>query len=97
MTHKTNFVRRRILKSLYLGIVYVIWDFISPFLFFNGRGGIVVRAHAFREEGLWFESHSMPILNAGSLFTQQWVSGGNTGEIKAARKGTGHPTSYADV
>ena len=24
-----------------------------------------------------------------------WVPGGNTGEIKAARKGTGHPTSQS--
>ena len=26
----------------------------------------------------------------------KWVLSGNTGEIKAARKGTGHPTSHAD-
>ena len=25
-----------------------------------------------------------------------WVPNGNTGEIKAARKGTGHPNSHAD-
>ena len=29
-----------------------------------------------------------------SVFVQ--IPGGNTGEIKAARKGTGHPTSHAD-
>ena len=25
----------------------------------------------------------------------KWVPGGNTGEIKAAKKGTGHPTSQS--
>ena len=29
------------------------------------------RAHAPREVGLWFESNSIPLLNARSLFTQQ--------------------------
>ena len=28
--------------------------------------------------------------------SSKWVPGGNTGEIKAARKGTGHPSSHAD-
>ena len=28
--------------------------------------------------------------------SSEWGPGGNTGEIKAARKGTGHPTSKAD-
>ena len=28
--------------------------------------------------------------------SSKWVPGGDTGEIKAARKGTGHPTSNAD-
>ena len=28
--------------------------------------------------------------------SNEWGPGGNTGEIKAARKGTGHPTSKAD-
>ena len=28
--------------------------------------------------------------------SSKWVPGGNTGEIKEARKGTGHPTSHAD-
>ena len=41
----------------------------------------MVRAHASRLEGLQLEP---------------WIPGGNTGEIKAARKGTGHPTSHAD-
>ena len=27
---------------------------------------------------------------------REWVPGGNTGEIKVARRGTGDPTSYAD-
>ena len=26
----------------------------------------------------------------------EWVPGGNTGEIKVARKGTGNPNSHAD-
>ena len=26
----------------------------------------------------------------------EWVPGGNTGEIKAARKGTGHLTAFVD-
>ena len=37
----------------------------------NERGSIVVRAHASHVEGLRFESDSMPLLNARSLFTQQ--------------------------
>ena len=55
-----------------------------------GRGDIAVRVHVSCAEGLRFESDSMTSLNAHSLFTQwqHW-------EIKAARKGTGHPTSYA--
>ena len=28
--------------------------------------------------------------------SSEWVPGGHTGEIKAARRGTGHPTSHAD-
>ena len=28
--------------------------------------------------------------------SSEWVPGGNTGVIEAARKGTGRPTSYAD-
>ena len=28
--------------------------------------------------------------------SSEWIPGGNTEEIKAARKGTGHPTSHAD-
>ena len=27
--------------------------------------------------------------------SSEWVPGGNTGKIKAARKGIGHPTSHA--
>ena len=54
----------------------------------------MVRGHASRAESLRFESDSMPRLNARSLFTQhQRIPSGNTGEIKVARKGTGHPTS----
>ena len=37
----------------------------------DGRGGIVVRTHASRAEGLRLEPDSMPWLNARSLFTQQ--------------------------
>ena len=44
----------------------------------------MVRAHASRAEGLHCSPSSIR------------VPGGNTGEIKAERKGTGHPTSYAD-
>ena len=28
--------------------------------------------------------------------SSEWVPGRSTGEIKATRKGTAHPTSYAD-
>ena len=28
--------------------------------------------------------------------SSKWVPGGNTGEINAVKKGTGHPTSHAD-
>ena len=28
--------------------------------------------------------------------SSEWEPGGNTGEIKAARKGTGHPTLHID-
>ena len=41
------------------------------YLIFCEWGGIVVRAHASRAEGLRFEPDSMPWLNARSLFTQQ--------------------------
>ena len=71
--------------------------FLDVLLHQKGRGSIVVRANASRAEGLRFEPDSMPWLNTRSLFTQQqMVPGGNTGEIKVARKGTGHPTSHAD-
>ena len=33
-------------------------------------------------------------MHAHPLPSSKWVPGGNTGEIEAARKGTGHPTSY---
>ena len=58
--------------------------------------GIVVRAHASHAEGLRFESDSMPLLLAHCSPSSKWVLGGNTGEIKAARKGTGHLTSHVD-
>ena len=56
----------------------------------------MVRAHASRAEGLRFESDPMPWLNARSCCSpsSKWAPGGNTEEIKAARKGTGHPTSH---
>ena len=34
--------------------------FRSVIYYMDGRGSIVVRAHASRAEGLWFESDSMP-------------------------------------
>ena len=40
-----------------------------------GRGGIVVRAHTSRVEGLRFESDSMPLLNARSLTVHPAANG----------------------
>ena len=48
----------------------------------------MVRAHASRADGIRFESDCSP--------SSEWVPGDNNGEIMAARKGTGHPTSYDD-
>ena len=47
------------------------FHFIIVTVLKNGRGSIVVRAHASRVEGLRFESDSMTRLNARSQFTQQ--------------------------
>ena len=55
----------------------------------------MVRAHASRAEGLKFEPDSMTGLNAHSLYTQQQMDD-DTGQIKVAKKRTGHPTSHAD-
>ena len=33
---------------------------------------------------------------AHCLPSSEWEPAGNTGEVKAARKGSDHPTSYAD-
>ena len=54
-----------------VSLCYISLYFGFPMLYHNGRGGIVVRAHASRAEGLRFEPDSKPWLNARSMFTQQ--------------------------
>ena len=61
------------------------------------RDSTSVRAHVSCEEGLRFESDSsLGLMLAHCPPSSKWVFAGNTGEIKAARKGTGHPNSHAD-
>ena len=60
----------------------------------------MVRAHDCHA-GLRFGPDSMNDLGPDRTLahcspSSKWVPSGNTGEIKAARKGTGHPTSHAD-
>ena len=63
----------------------------------TGQNVIAVTTYASCAEGLRFESDSslykmFPRCSPSS----EWVPGDRTGEIKAVRKGTGHPTSHAD-
>ena len=54
-------------ENAFVPLIFHFW--INYTLY--GWGSIVVRAHAYRAEGVRFQHDSMPWLNARSLFTQQ--------------------------
>ena len=59
---------------------------------------IAVRVLACSGEDPRFKTHFEPKIGRSLAHyppSSEWGPGGNTGEIKAARKGTGHPTSQS--
>ena len=76
--------------------LFLLWkvENTAVYIIFLWASSIAVRALAYYAEDHgsdpprpngWTLAHCPP--------SSEWGPGGNTGEIKAARKGTGHPTS----